>query len=254
MAAQKPKTEAEITAMREGGKILAGILHDVKGQVAPGVTELALNEWVAKAITARGATPTYKEPSVNFPGVICISTNDQVVHSVPSEYALQAGDVVSFDLVITYKGMKTDAAFTMIVPGGKPSADVERLLTLTERSLYAGIDAARVGARTGDIGAAVAAVLDGGHLGIVRELVGHGVGHEMHMAPDVPNYGNPGTGALLRAGDTIAIEPMATLGDYHIVTDKADGWTIRTADGSLAAHFEHTILITEDGPEILTKV
>ncbi len=253
MAAQKPKTTEQITVMREGGKILAGILADLRKQVRPGVSEHELNDWTEQQIIARGATPTYKEPAVNFPGVVCISTNDQVVHSVPSGYVLQAGDVVSFDLVISYKGMKTDAAFTMIV-GGVATPEKERLVQLTERSLYAGIDAARVGWHTGDIGSAIQRVLASGGLGIVRDLVGHGIGQEMHMSPDVPNFGVPGSGALLREGDTIAIEPMATLGSYQVASDGRDGWTIRTSDGSLAAHFEHTVLITKDGPEILTKI
>ena len=239
--------------MREGGRLLAGILRDLRAQVAPGVSEQFLNDWTARAIKARGAEATYQTREVGFPAVICISTNEQVVHSVPSSYVLQTGDVVSFDLVITYKHMKTDAAFTMIV--GEPRTDEDtRLLVATEESLRAGIKAVRAGAHTGDIGAAVQAVLERAGLGIVRELVGHGVGHEMHMAPDVPNYGKPGTGAVLRTGDTIAIEPMATLGDYHVVMHDADGWTIRTRDGSRAAHFEHTVLVTERGAEILTQL
>jgi len=155
-------------------------------------------------------------------------------------------------LVITYKDMRTDSAFTVLVDE-KPSGVKKHLLSVTERSLYAGIDAIKGPVRTGDIGAAVEAVLDAGKLGIVRELVGHGVGQEMHMAPDVPNYGRKGSGILLQPGDTIAIEPMATLGGERVKTDP-DGWTIRTRDGSLSAHFEHTILITETGAEILTML
>jgi methionyl aminopeptidase len=164
----------------------------------------------------------------------------------------EKGDVVSFDLVITYKVMKTDAAFTMIIDE-EPAGVKKHLLSVTERSLYAGINAIKGSIYTGDIGAAVEKVLNDGKLGIVRELVGHGVGQEMHMPPEIPNYGHKGTGALLRPGDTIAIEPMAMLGKERIVTDP-DGWTIRTRDGSLSAHFEHTVLITETGAEILTQL
>lgn len=246
------KTDAQIQAMREGGKLLAAIYEELKKRVAVGMSELEVDAWVANEITRLGATATYKTPEVNFPNVICISTNDEIVHSIPTEYVFEKGDVVSFDLVITYKGMKTDSAFTMIV-GEKPTGAKKHLLSVTERSLYAGIDAIKGPVYTGDISAAVEKVLNDGKLGIVRELVGHGVGLEMHMPPEIPNYGYKGTGVLLKPGDTIAIEPMAMLGKERIKTD-ADGWTIRTADGSLAAHFEHTLLITETGAEILTQL
>ncbi len=249
---QRSKTPAEIEAMREGGKILAGIFRDLKGQVVPGVSGKELDAWVDQEIEARGAIATYKTSEVNFPGSICISINDEIVHGIPTEYVLEKGDIASFDLVITYKGMKTDSAFTMVV-GEEPTGAVKHLINLTERSLYAGIDAITGPVYTGDIGAAVEKVLAGGKLGIIRELVGHGVGHEMHQDPEVPNYGSKGTGVLLKPGDTIAIEPMATLGSEAIKTDN-DGWTIRTRDGSMAAHFEHTVLILDDGVEILTAL
>ncbi len=247
------KTPAQIQAMREGGKILATIYDGLKKYVHAGMTELDVDAWVAKEITRLGATATYKTSEVNFPNVICISTNDEIVHSVPTDYVFEKGDVVSFDLVITYKGMKTDAAFTMVIDED-PTGVKKHLLNVTERSLYAGIDAIKGPTYTGDIGAAIEKVLRDGKLGIVRDLVGHGVGLEMHMPPEVPNYGRKGTGVLLKPGDTIAIEPMATLGGEKIITDKADGWTIRSKDGSLAAHFEHTVLVTEDGVEILTSL
>jgi len=249
---QRPKTPAEIEAMREGGKILAGIFRDLKNQVVPGISGLELDAWVGHEIKARGAIATYKTSEVNFPGSICISINDEIVHGIPTDYVLEKGDIASFDLVITYKGMKTDSAFTMVV-GQEPTGAVKHLVNLTERSLYAGIDAITGPVYTGDIGAAVEKVLASGKLGIIRELVGHGVGHEMHESPEVPNYGRKGTGVLLMPGDTIAIEPMATLGGEGIKTDN-DGWTIRTRDGSMAAHFEHTVLILEDGVEILTTL
>lgn len=248
---QREKTEVEIQAMREGGKILAGIFEDLKKQVKPGVSELELDAWVEREITARGAIATYKTSEVNFPNVICISVNEQIVHGIPTEYVLQKGDIVSFDLVITYKGMKTDSAFTMVV--GEPNGVQKHLINATERSLYAGIDAIKGPVHIGDISAAIEKVLSDAKLGIVRELVGHGVGHEMHEAPEIPNYGRKGKGFLLKPGDTIAIEPMATLGSERIRVD-ADGWTISTRDGSMAAHFEHTVLITKDGAEVLTQL
>lgn len=246
------KTVAEIEAMRQGGKILAGILYDLKEQVKTGVSGLELDAWVEQQIKLRGAEVTYKTPEVNFPNSICISINDAIVHGIPSDYRLEKGDVVSFDLVITYKGMKVDSAFTMVV-GEEPKGAVKHLLNITERSLYAGIEAIKGPVRVGDISAAIEKVLSQNKLGIIRDLVGHGVGHKMQQPPELPNYGQKGTGVLLVPGDTIAIEPMATLGGESIKTDD-DKWTIRTRDGSLAAHFEHTVLITEDGAEILTKL
>lgn len=248
---QPQKTKSEIEAMRHGGKLLATILNNLKKYVKPGMTELEINDWVEKEIIAMGAIATYKTSEVNFPAVICISTNDELVHSVPTNYILEKGDVVSFDLVITYDDMKVDSAFTMVI-GEEPKGVKKHLLSFTERSLYAGIDAIKSGSYTGDIGAAVENVLKSGKLGIVKELVGHGIGHKMQQPPQIPNYGAKSSGSLLLPGDTIAIEPMATLGSGAI---KQDGkWTIKTKDGSLAAHFEHTVLITEDGAEILTQI
>lgn len=249
----RAKTASELDAMRECGKILATIFNGLKQQVVPGVSEKALDAWVAAEIQGYGAEATYRTSEVNFPGTICISTNDQVVHSIPTDTVLRAGDVVGFDLVISYRGMKTDSAFTMVVGDLAPSKDVQRLVTATEQSLYAGIEAITGPVKTGDIAAAIESVLKRNKLGIVRELVGHGIGHSMHEAPDVPNYGKVGSGILLQPGDTIAIEPMATLGSERIVVID-DQWTICTSDGSLAAHFEHTVLVTEDGYEILTKL
>ena len=246
------KTPEQIEAMREGGKILAKIFGDIREFVHEGLSEQDIDAFTAQKIKEYGAEATYTTDEVNFPGVICISTNDEVVHGVPTEYVLRKGDVVSFDLVISYKGMKTDAAFTMVVDE-LPSGAVKHLISLTERSLYAGIDAIKGSVRTGDIGAAIEKVLQTGKLGIVRELVGHGVGLKMHMPPDIPNYGRKGAGVLLQPGDTIAIEPMATLGGERVMILE-DDWTYATRDGSLAAHFEHTVLITEDGAEILTRL
>lgn len=248
------KTPEQIADLRACGRRLATIYRDLREYVQPGMSERQIDEWVAGQIAAHGAEATYRTSEVNFPGSICISTNDQIVHSVPSQYVLEAGDVISFDLVIAYRGMKTDAAFTMVV-GQAPKGAVKHLLTTTEQSLQAGIAAIHGATRVGDISAAIQAVLDKGKLGIIRDLVGHGVGHQMHMPPDIPNWGQVGTGPLLQPGDTIAIEPMATLGGEATVTDShGDGWTISTADGSLAAHFEHTVLVTEAGAEILTQL
>lgn len=249
---QKPKTPAEIEAMRQGGKILATIFQGVRERAQPGVSEKEIDAWVAAEIVRNGAEITYKTAEVGFPGAICISVDDAITHGVPTDYVFQRGDVVGFDLVITYKDMKVDSAFTMVV-GEEPKGAVKHLLATTERALYAGIDAIHGPVRVGDISAAVEKVLAQGKVTIIRELVGHGVGHLMHEAPDVPNYGRTGAGPLLTPGDTIAIEPLTSLGGERIVVEE-DGWTLSTKDGSLAAQFEHTVLITETGAEVLTQL
>lgn len=248
---QPRKTPEQSAAMREGGAILARIFADLRQYVTAGVSGLDVDAFVADKIRSYGAEATYRTGEVNFPGSICISINDEIVHGVPDDRAFEAGDVIGFDLVITYRGMKTDSAFTLCVDT-PPKGAIKNLLTQTERSLYAGIDAIHGPVYTGDIGAAVEKVLTTAKLGIIRDLVGHGVGLQMHMPPEIPNYGRKGQGVLLQPGDTIAIEPMATLGSERIRTGD-DGWTIATRDGSLSAHFEHTVLITESGAEILAQ-
>ena len=238
--------------MRDGGKAIARILHELREYTKPGLNELEINDWVADRIKRYGASASYLEDSVRFPGVICISVNQELVHSPPTDYALEEGDKVSYDLTIKYKGMHVDSAFTMIV-GREPKGAEKQLLTTTERSLYAGIETVKPGARIGDIGAAVEAVLSAGKLGIIRDYVGHGIGEEIHMPPNIPNYGVQGTGEALSAGDTICIEPMASLGKEKTFVD-SDGWTVSMKDGSLCAHFEHTVLVTDDGYEILTAL
>lgn len=249
----KEFTPDELKHFREAGQILASLFRDLRDQVHDGVTGTEVDAWVEKEILARGAQVTYKTPEVNFPGAICISPNDVVVHGVPKDEPFAKGDVVSFDLVIEVGGMKADSAFTMVVDEEAKGAK-KILLNATERSLYAGIDAIKGPVRTGDIGAAVEKVLSAAKLGIVRDLVGHGIGREMHEDPDVPNFGNAGSGTLVPAGAAIAIEPMATLGGWKVTQDDPDGWSIRTRDGSLAAHFEHTVLVMPDTVEVITKL
>ena len=247
------KTAQQLADMRECGRMLATIYDELRQKVTAGMSELDVNDFVAKRIKDFGAEATYLTEEVKFPGVICVSTNEQLVHSPPTDYVFEKGDVVSFDLVISYREMKTDSAFTMVVDEN-PRGAKKHLLRETENSLYAGIDAiSGDGTRVGDISAAIESVLKKAKLGIVRELVGHGVGLKMHMSPEIPNYGTKGTGVVLHAGDTIAIEPMASLGGEKIITD-TDGWTISMKDGSLGAHFEDTVLITENGAEIITKL
>ena len=252
MALQIAKTEKQIQAMREGGKILAQILISLRNYVQPGMTGVEIDKWVGEQIVSHGATPTYKEYGVDFPGNICISNNQQIVHAIPTLEPLLKGDVVSFDLTITFKDMKVDSAFTMVV-GEEPTGAKKLLLSQTQKALNAGIEQVKPGIDLYMVSKAIEKVLVKARLGIVRELVGHGVGQEMHMPPEIPNYALRPLGQIMSPGDTLAIEPMATLGKPRIQTE-SDNWSISTRDGSLAAHFEHTVLVTDSGYEILTKL
>ena len=245
--------EKKISAMRAGGKIMAQIFAELKDYTKAGMTGREISDWVEKKILDAGATVAYYEPEVYFPGSICISVNDELIHGTPKDIPFEEGDKISYDLVIKYQGYYVDSAFTMII--GKPTAAQKHLLSFTESSLYEGIAQVKAGAKLGDIGAAVEKTLEKGKLGVIRNYVGHGIGKKMHMEPEVPNYGRKGTGYELKAGDTICIEPMSSLGkpDTIIVEDEDDGWTVCLRDGSLGCHFEHTILVTEDGYEILTQ-
>lgn len=244
------KTAKEIEAMRESGRMLSSVLDAVEPAVVAGASTKALAQKAASELKALGGEAAFLGYQ-GFPDVLCVSVNDEVVHGIPkSTTILQDGDLVSLDFGVRYRGMITDSARSLFV--GRPkSKRVEQLLATTKKSLLSGIDVVRDGVHTGDIAYAVQGVLDKASLGIVRDLVGHGVGHELHEDPNIPNYGNRGGGPILRRGMTIAIEPMATLGNYHVYLD-SDHWTVKTRDGSWAAHFEHTVLITESGAEILT--
>lgn len=244
------KTSEEIDAMRTGGRMLAQVLSHLRTKVQPGVTTQALNDIADSELRSLGAEPAFLGYE-GFPGSICISVNEEVVHGIPREdRVLSDGDIVSLDFGVRYKGLITDSAITVIC--GRANKQLEELIRYTEQSLQEGLAVIKNGCRTGDIGFAVQKVLDKHGYGIVRDLVGHGVGHGVHEDPNIPNYGRKNTGPKLVAGMTLAIEPMATLGREAILIDKTDGWTVRTADGSLAAHFEHTVLVTMDACEILT--
>lgn len=245
------KTPAELRSQRESGQMLAAVHAKIRKFVRPGVTGKDISALAKRELKGFGATGTFLGYR-GFPDVICISVNDEVVHGIPNDIPFAVGDLVSFDFGVTWQGMITDGAFSMFI-GSAPDKKARQLLETTEAAMYAGIDSIKNGVKTGDISAAVQAVLTAGNFGIVRELVGHGVGHQLHEDPDIPNYGVAGRGATLKTGMTIAIEPMATLGDNRVMLDP-DGWTVRTRDGSLAAHFEHTVLITETGAEVLTSL
>ena len=208
----------KLTAMREGGQILGRLLADLKEYVKPGMTGKEIDAWVRKEIVARGAGVAYDMLEEEFPGAICISINDQLVHGAPKDEPLEEGDKVSFDLVIYYKGYFTDSAFTMLVGKGSPA--VKKMISVTESALWEGIEQVKPGAHIGDIGHAVEKVLRAGHLGVIENYIGHGIGKEMHTEPEVPNYGRKGTGYVLKVGDTICIEPMSCLGKPANYVDK----------------------------------
>lgn len=245
--------QQKIEAMRAGGKIMAQIFKELRDYTQPGMTGKEVDKWVEKKILSYGAGIAYYEPEVNFPGSICISVNNELIHGIPKDIPFEEGDKISYDLVIKYHGYYVDSAFTMIL--GKPTAAQKHLLSYTESALYEGIEQVKPGAKLGDIGFAVEKVLKKGKLGVIREYVGHGIGEKMHMPPEVPNYGKKGQGLVLQPGDTICIEPMSSLGKPDtVVVEGDDGWTVCLRDGSLGCHCEHTVLVTEDGYEIITQL
>lgn len=243
--------QRKIVAMRKGGKILGNLLRDLKNYVQPGMTGKEVDAWVRQEVERRGAKVAYDYLEEDFPGAICISINDEIVHGIPTDYAFEEGDKVSFDMDILYDGYYTDAGFTMLV-GGKGSPAVKQMIKTTESALWAGINEVRAGARIGDIGYAVEKVLRKGKLGVIENYVGHGIGKTMHESPEVPNYGVRGRGYTLKSGDTICIEPMACLGKPANYIDPESGWSVKLKDGSIGCYCEHTILVTDDGCEVLT--
>lgn len=242
------KSPRELDSMRRAGEIVGKTIELLRASVEPGMSTRDLDRIAFKEITRHGATPTFKGYR-GFPATICASVNEEIVHGIPGKKALKEGDLIKVDVGATIEGFIGDAAVT--IPVGEVPEDLVALMDDTRLGLEAGIRAAVPGARVGDIGAAVQAYGESRGYGVVREFVGHGVGRFLHEDPQVPNYGVAGRGALLRAGMCIAIEPMFNMGDWRTrILD--DQWTVVTADGRLSSHFEHSIAITEQGPEILT--
>ncbi|HKU18319.1 MAG TPA: type I methionyl aminopeptidase [Candidatus Saccharimonadales bacterium] len=245
------KTDSEIAAMRESGRMLAAVLELMRTKCAAGMTPQEMSVLARGELDRLGGEPAFLG-FYGYPDIICIAVNDQVQHAIPSARPFEAGDVVNFDFGVKYKGMVTDAGITVCI-GGKTTPDTERLIKGTEKALADGLAVVHAGCHVGDISAVIERTLRKYRLGIVRELVGHGVGHELHEDPEIPNYGRAGTGPVLKAGQTIAVEPITTLGNPAIYEAK-DGWTLLTVDGSQAAQFEHTVLVTSTGCEILTQL
>lgn len=236
--------------MRTAGKLLAEVLAILTATVRPGMTTAELDAVAAKELEARRVTPSFLGYR-GYPAHICVSVNEEVVHGIPGKRLLKDGDVVSIDAGLVYKGFQADAAVTVGL--GKVSPVAERLIEATRQAIAAGIAAARGGARLSDISAAVQETVEHQGFAVVREYVGHGIGRNMHEEPQVPNFGPPGRGPVLRPGMALAIEPMVNVGDWRTVVGP-DNWTVSTADSSLSAHFEHSIAITEGDPEILTAL
>jgi methionyl aminopeptidase len=247
------KSVEELAKMRKAGRIVAGTIDAVLAAVEPGRSTLDLDRVAERHIRDQGAIPSFKGYRGTYPASICTSIDAEIVHGIPSgTRKLKEGMVLSLDFGAIWEGFHGDAAVTVFVGGQAPSEEAATLAKETEHALYSAIDAIKLGGRLSDIGHAVESVATAAGLGIIREYGGHGIGRSLHEEPFIQNWGPPGRGPELRPGLTIAVEPMLTLGgeDNRIL---ADGWTVVTTDGSLAAHFEHTIAITDDGPEILTR-
>lgn len=244
------KSEPEIAAMRQAGRIVATVLEELKLQVKSGMKTKELDVIAVKEVTKLGAKPSFKGYR-GYPANLCVSVNDEIVHGIPGERVLRDGDIVSIDFGAIFQGFQGDAAVTVGV--GRISPEAQNLIATTDSALKAGITAARQGARLGDISAAVQLYAEARGYSLVREYTGHGIGRDMHEDPLIPNFGMPGTGPVLKKGMTLAIEPMVNIGDWRTKV-AANRWTVSTSDGSLSAHFEHTIAVTDDEAEVLTAL
>ncbi|MBA7676770.1 Methionine aminopeptidase 1 [subsurface metagenome] len=244
------KSDREIAVMRQAGRIVATILGILSKQVRPGMKTKELDIIAGRESERLGAKPSFKGYR-GFPANLCVSVNDELVHGIPGERVLNEGDIVSLDFGAIFNGFQGDAAVTIGV--GEISPQARQLLETTKAALKAGIAAAYPGARLGDISAAIQNCAESRGYSVVREYTGHGIGREMHEEPQIPNFGQPGTGPVLKRGMTLALEPMVNIGDWHTRLG-GNQWTVFTADGSLSAHFEHTIAITDAEPEVLTIV
>jgi methionyl aminopeptidase len=242
------KSEREVALMRQAGKIVGTVLDTLSRRVKPGMKTKELDIIAAEEVERLGAKPSFKGYR-GFPANLCVSVNDEIVHGIPGERVLREGDIVSLDFGAIYNGFHGDGAVTVGV--GEIDSKTKELVETTRGALEAGINAARPGARLGDISAAIQGYAEGKGFAVVREYTGHGIGREMHEEPQIPNFGVAGTGPVLKKGMTIALEPMLNAGDWHTRLG-SDQWTVRTADGSLSAHFEHTIAIAGGAAEVLT--
>lgn len=243
------KTDQEIEMMARAGRVLEAVMEELKEAIRPGVRTIDLDRLAERRIRAAGAMPGFLGYH-GYPNTLCISINDEAVHGIPGRRRIQSGDVVSLDLGLVLDGFWADMGCTVAV--GKVSPEAEHLIRVTEECLEIAIQQARPGGRLGDISAAVQRHAEANGFSVIRQFVGHGIGRQMHEAPQVPNFGEPGTGPELKPGMTLAIEPMVNQGGPDVYI-KPDGWTVCTSDGSLSAYFEHTVAITKEGPRVLTR-
>lgn len=244
------RNTAEIAKMRAAGKALIEVFETVEPLVKPGITTLEINAEIEKKIISLGATAPCKG-YCGYPAAACISVDDVVVHGIPSLKVLTEGEIVSIDIVLKLNGYHADATRTYAV--GRISPEKQRLIDVTKRCFYNGVEKIRAGARLGDLQHAIQMTAELAGYGVVREMTGHGIGREMHEDPSIENYGRAGTGPILREGMCLAVEPMITMGDWNVEISRLDGWTCRTTDGLPAAHYENTVLVTANGAEILTE-
>lgn len=244
------RNTAEIAKMRAAGKALIEVFETVKPLVKPGITTLEINAEIEKKIISLGATAPCKG-YCGYPAAACISVDDVVVHGIPSLKVLTEGEIVSIDIVLKLNGYHADATRTYAV--GRISPEKQRLIDVTKRCFYNGVEKIRAGARLGDLQHAIQMTAELAGYGVVRAMTGHGIGREMHEDPSIENYGRAGTGPILREGMCLAVEPMITMGDWNVEISRLDGWTCRTTDGLPAAHYENTVLVTANGAEILTE-
>jgi methionyl aminopeptidase len=243
------KSRREFAKMQRAGAAVAAVHRAVREAAAPGVTLAELDEIGARVIAEHGCTSSFLGYLGSYPATLCLSPNDVIVHGIPNDHRLKDGDILSVDAGAIFEGFHGDAAFTMAI--GDVTPEAQHLIDVTEEGMWAGVRMVAKGNRLGDIGAAIHAIGEANGYGVVEEYVGHGIGREMHEEPQVPNYGTPGSGLKLRTGMALCIEPMFNMGRRHTKVD-ADGWTVRTADGSLSAHWEHTVALTPDGPQVFT--
>ena len=242
------KSKSDLAMLRESGRILAEVIFELEKSVVPGITTAEIDRVAEELISRRKVVPAFKGYR-GFPAVSCVSVNEEIVHGIPGSRIIKDGDNVSIDLGVNYRGYFSDAAVTVIA--GTPLPDMARLVGVTRQALYEGIKAAMVGCRLGDVSHAIQKFVEKNGFSVVREFVGHGIGRELHEEPEVPNYGMPGRGPLLKEGMVLAIEPMVNIGTWRSeILD--NGWTAVTGDRLPSAHFEHTVAVTDQGPEILT--
>ena len=244
------KNNKEIELMREAGRICATVIAEMHKYIVPGVTTKQLDEIAERIIRSNGATPSFKG-LYGFPGAACVSVNNELIHGIPGNRILKEGDLVTIDVGAKYKGYHSDTAYTY--PVGEVSEEAKRLMAVTEKSLYIGLEQVKPGNRISDIGHAIQVYLESNGYGVPRDYTGHGVGKDIHEDPIIPNYGVANRGPRIAKGMVFAIEPMVTLGEYYTRT-LFDDWTVKTIDGKITAHYEHTVAVTDNGYEILTKI